>query len=439
MKLRNVIFIMLISISTCLGHTAFAASKDEYMKKFQAIFEMIDKYYVQEPDKEKMLEAAINGMASSLDPHSSYFNKEEYADLDDHIKGEFGGIGIEVIFENSVVKVVSPIDDLPADRAGVKPGDSIVAINDELVPNLGYTKAVKNMRGKPGTKVHITVIREGENKPIELDLVREIVKIKSVKYSLDNDIAYIRIAAFNKTTKDELEKAFTALKQEAKNGVKGIIMDVRNNPGGLLDQAVAVTNFFIDEGVIVSTKGRTSTSVSKEKASQFGPKAPKVPVVVLINSGTASAPEIVAGALQDYGRAIIMGTKSFGKGSVQTVAPIGDGALKLTIAKYYTPNGRSIQAEGITPDIIVEPAKIEYLGSQKEERKYSEASLKNHLKNETTKEDQKDNNKDKEPSKALQISELYKKDYQYSRAFDLLKGLIISKSAVKANGSKANF
>ncbi|MDF2965408.1 MAG: tail-specific protease [Rickettsiaceae bacterium] len=434
MKLKRIISLILIGICFTIGH-ASAATKEVYLRKFQAVFEMIDKYYVHEPDKEKMLEAALNGMASSLDPHSSYYNKEEYADLDEHLKGEFGGIGIEVVYENNVVKVVSPIDDLPADRAGIKPGDSIVAINDELVPNLGFTKAVKNMRGKPGTKVHLTIIREGENQPIELDLVREIVKLKSVKYSLDSDVAYIRIAAFNKTTKDELEKAFISLKQEATSGLNGIILDMRNNPGGLLDQAVAVTNFFIDEGVIVSTKGRNSSSNSVEKASQFGPKAPKVPVVALINSGTASAPEIVAGALQDYGRAIIMGTKSFGKGSVQTVAPIDEGALKLTIAKYYTPKGRSIQAEGITPDIIVEPAKVEYLNSQKEDRKYSEASLKNHLKNETIKEDSKDK---AAGSKTPQYSELYKKDYQYSRAFDLLKGLNISKTTVKANGRKAN-
>jgi carboxyl-terminal processing protease len=427
-----------ILISFCLlviANGANAASKDDYVKKFQAIFELIDRNYVQEPEKEKMLEAALNGMASSLDPHSSYYNKEEFADLDEHLKGEFGGIGIEIIFENNAVKVISPIDDLPADKAGMKPGDAIVAIDDELVSNLGFIKAVKNMRGKPGTKVHLTVIREGENQPIELDLVREIVKVKSVKSNLDGNVAYIRIAAFNKTTQEELEKAFNTLKAEAKNGISGIILDMRNNPGGLLEQAIAVTNFFIDEGVIVSTKGRTPSSSSIERASSMGPKAPKVPVVALINSGTASAPEIVAGALQDYGRAIIMGTKSFGKGSVQTVVPIGEGALKLTIAKYYTPSGRSIQAEGITPDIIVDMAKVEYLNTQKEDKRYSEASLKNHLKNDNAIASAKEQ---EAAVKNNPFSDLYKKDYQYSRAYDLLKGLAISKTNVKQNGKKAN-
>ncbi len=435
MRILKLLFLPLI-LSFGINSALAEADSASYVKKFQAIFELIEKQYVQEPDKEKMLEAALNGMASSLDPHSSYLNKDELADLEEHIKGEFGGIGIEVIFENNVVKIISPIDDLPADKAGMKPGDLIIAINDELVANLGYAKSIKNMRGKAGTKVHITAIREGESKPLEIDLIREIVKMKSVKYSLDKDIAYIRVAVFNKTTKDELEKAFTALKSESKDNIKGMILDMRNNPGGLLDQAVQVTNFFIDTGAIVSMKGRTKSSTAVDKASSYGPKAPKVPLVVLINSGTASAPEIVSGALQDHGRAIIMGTKSFGKGSVQVPFPVFDGALRLTIAKYYTPNGRSIQADGITPDIIVEQAKVEYLASSKDEKKYySEAALKNHLKNETLA----DKSKEEEDKKASLASELYKKDYQYARAFDLVKALTISNKMAKPNAGKANY
>ena len=326
-------------------------SNEEYIKKFAYIFLLIDKYYVKEPNKQKMLEAALNGMASSLDPHSSYLNKEEYEDLDEHIKGEFGGIGIEVIYDNNAIKVISPLDDLPAFKAGMQPGDLIVAVDDNSVADLGFIKSVKLMRGKAGTKVHLTVLREGLSKALELDLVREIVKTRSVKYNIDDNIAYIRIASFNETTKDELGGAITSLIKDNHKPVKGMILDLRNNPGGLLSQALAVSNFFIDEGIIVSTHGRMKEDVTIQLANSNGLKAPKVPLVVLINSGSASASEIVAGALQDHNRAIILGTKSFGKGTVQDVKKFFDGALKLTIDEYKTPIGRSIQNLVINTEI----------------------------------------------------------------------------------------
>lgn len=461
--------------------TNLAAAEEQndqiYIKQFQEAFERVKKDYVHVPDRQKMVDGAINGMLSSLDPHSSYFVDEDLEDFISHTKGQFGGIGVEVIFENGAVKIISPIDDLPAYKAGMEAGDYIVGVNDELVSNLGYNKAVKEMRGDPGTKVKLLVIRETENKPREVELTREIVTIKPVKAILeDNDIAYIRIATFNEHTMSELDKGFKKLQSETKSkaGIKGIILDLRNNPGGLLDQAVAVSEFFIDSGVIVTTKGRNSSNNSILQVTKSQPKAPKVPIVALINGGSASAAEIVAGALQDHKRAIIVGSKSFGKGSVQTFLPTrfrGDGAIKLTTAKYYTPSGRSIQADGINPDIIIEQAKVEYFDKKKEEKRFSEASLKNYLKNENLLEkektkqkdnkednklnegekkqlkDSKENNKKssskpnvieesnsdkkedkKNDSEESKFSELYLKDYQYARAYDLIRGLIIAKN-----------
>jgi len=415
-------------------------SNEEAYKQFQDVFERIEKDYVQVPDKQKMIDEAINGMLNSLDPHSSYYTDEDLEDIFTYTKGEFGGIGVEIMYDSGAIKIISPIDDLPAFKAGLKGGDYIVGVNDELISTLGFHKAVKEMRGASGTKVKLLIIKAEEAKPQEIELTREIVKIKPIKAHLEKgNIAYIRIITFNESTISELKTAIKRLKTESKNNIKGIILDIRNNAGGILDQAIAVSDYFIDSGVIVTTKGRTDSSNSETKASEFSLKAPKVPIIVLINGSSASASEILAGALQDHKRAIILGTKSFGKGSVQALTQINSrAAVKLTIAKYYTPNGRSIQAEGIEPDIIIEPAKVEYPEVKKVDKRFSESSLKNYLKNDNEKNKDingKDNSPKNKDSKKetnnkqedTELSELYKKDYQFARAYDVITGLIINK------------
>ncbi|XVN43622.1 MAG: S41 family peptidase [Candidatus Rickettsia vulgarisii] len=408
-----------------------------YFKQFQEVFERISKDYVQEPEKQKMTDAGIDGMLSSLDPHSGYFTDEDLKDFLDQTKGEFGGIGVEITYDNGDIKVVSPIDDLPAYKAGIKSGDYIVKVNDDFVSVLGFNKAVKEMRGEPGTKVKLLVIKQDESKPKEIELTREIVTIKPVKSHLEkNNIAYFRIVSFNEHTISELKKSLKNLQNESKTGINGIILDLRNNPGGLLDQAVAVSEYFIDSGVIVSTKGRTKNSNSVFNSNRFSEKAPNVPMVVLINGGSASASEIVAGALKDHKRAVLVGTKSFGKGSVQSFIQVSPrAAIKLTTAKYYTPNDHSIQAEGIEPDITVEMANVEY-PEKGTEKRFSEASLRNYLKNDENKKDTPNTKKGqndttsnvketKQKNTLDQTADLYKKDYQFARAYDLITGLIL--------------
>lgn len=443
MLLRLIITLFFIINSICAfaegeKETENKISNQEAYKQFQDVFERIEKDYVQVPDRQKMIDEAINGMLNSLDPHSSYYTDEDLEDIFTFTKGEFGGIGVEIMYDSGAIKIISPIDDLPAFKAGLKGGDYIVGVNDELVSTLGPNKAIKEMRGTPGTKVKLLIIKEEEAKPQELELTREIVKIKPIKAHLEkNNIAYIRITTFNESTISELKAAVKKLKTESKDDLKGIILDLRNNAGGILDQAIAVSDYFIDSGVIVTTKGRTISSNSKTKANEFSLKAPKVPMIVLINGNSASASEIVAGALQDHKRAIILGTKSFGKGSVQALTQINSrAAVKLTISKYYTPSGRSIQAEGIEPDILIEPAKVEYPEVKKIDKRFSESSLKNYLKNDNEKnKDNSSKNKDsKKETKAKnnkqeenELSELYKKDYQFARAYDVITGLIINK------------
>lgn len=404
-------------------------------KKFQEIFEKTQQDYVEDPDKQKMLDAAITGMVSSLDPYSTYLKDDELKDFVEWAKGEFGGIGVEILPEPNAIKIISPIDDLAADRAGIKAGDYIIAVNGKAIAKTGFHKAIKSLRGEPGTKVKVTIVREGENKVREFELTREIVKLKAVKSKRDGDIAYLRIVTFNETVITELKKAMKSVIEHSKAPIKGIILDVRNNPGGLLDQAVAVSEYFLDSGQIVSTKGRTEASITNHSASKFVAKAPKVPVVVLINAGSASASEIVAGALKDHRRAVIMGTKSFGKGSVQQFMPLShNSALYLTIAKYYTPSGECINGTGIIPDIIVEQAKIDYPQDDESNKKLPEVILKNYLKDsektteddtESEQDDSKAEDKEEKKSAKLQMSDMYKNDYQYSRAYDLIHGLSI--------------
>ncbi len=351
---------------------------------FGDVFDRVRSDYVEKPDEEKLIEAAINGMLQSLDPHSSYLNPKNFRNMQVQTRGEFGGLGIEVTMENGVVKVVSPIDDTPAAKAGVQAGDLIVKIDGEQVRGLTLNQAVEKMRGKVGTPITITVLRKGVKEPFDIRIVRDIIRIRSVKHSIEGgDIGYIRITSFNEQTQPGLEKAIKDIRKKLGDKVKGYIIDLRNNPGGLLDQAISVSDTFLEHGEVVSTRGR-NTSESQRFNAQPGDLTGGKPVVVLINGGSASASEIVAGALQDHKRATLIGTRSFGKGSVQTIIPLGPrgGAIRLTTARYYTPSGRSIQAKGIVPDYIIEEELPEELKKKADQLKTrGEAALRGHLKN----------------------------------------------------------
>jgi carboxyl-terminal processing protease len=335
-----------------------ALDKSTYktLRTFNEVLDIVEKNYVEEVDANTLIKGAINGMVKSLDPHSSFMTAEMYKELEVDTRGSFGGIGIEITIHKDVLTVVSPIEDTPAFNAGVKSGDQIIMIDGKSTKDITILEAVKKLRGKNDTKVTLTIMREGLTKPKEFVLTRAIVKIKSVKSkNFDKHIGYIRLAAFQERTTDDLKKILREVTEKTQP-MQGLVLDMRNNPGGLLNQAVEVSDVFMKSGTIVSTRGRTKSMESKNTARNDGDE-PICPMVVLVNEGTASAAEIVAGALQDSGRAVIIGTQTFGKGSVQTVIPLEDGsALKLTTAKYYTPNGRSIQAEGIVPDIIVKYA-----------------------------------------------------------------------------------
>jgi carboxyl-terminal processing protease len=321
---------------------------------FGDVFERIRAEYVEQVNDRDVIESAINGMLQGLDPHSSYMNPRSFRDMQVQTRGEFGGLGIEVTQENGYVKVISPIDETPAARAGVKPGDLITHINGQSTQGLTLQEAVEQMRGERGTQIRLTIRREGERAPVELTLTRDVIRPQVARFRLEGgDIAYVRLTAFNEQTEAALRRAITTMRQQAGGNLKGLILDLRNNPGGLLDQAVQVADDFLDQGEIVSTRARRAEDAQRWNA-RAGDIAQGLPMVVLINGGSASASEIVAGALQDHRRAVVMGVKSFGKGSVQTVMPIpGNGAIRLTTARYYTPSGRSIQATGIEPDIEV--------------------------------------------------------------------------------------
>ncbi len=327
------------------------------------VFEIVRNQYFRPVPDDKLVEASINGMVSSLDPHSSYMNAKDYADLSSQTKGEFGGLGLEVTQENGIVKVESPIDDTPAFKANIKSGDLITHIDGEPIVGVPLNDAVEKMRGAPGTPIKLTIRHNEKGDPFEVTLTREVIKVPSVKSRVEgNNVGYIRISSFSEQTQPGLDKAITDLKAQMGNKMSGYIIDLRNNPGGLLNSAISVSNTFLDSGEIVSTRGRNPDDVDHMDAKPGLDKTKGVPVVVLINGGTASAAEIVSGALQDHHRAIIMGTQSFGKGSVQTILPLkNQGGLRLTTAEYFTPSGRSIQAKGITPDIEVHQSKIEEL------------------------------------------------------------------------------
>ena len=366
------------------GSSALAAASDTYrdLNLFGDVFEKIRTDYVEKPDEEKLVEAAINGMLASLDPHSSYMDAKAYRDMQVQTRGEFGGLGIEVTQENGFIKVISPIDETPAARAGVKPGDFITHLNGNSVQGLTLQEAVEQMRGERGSVIRLTIRREGTERPIELSLTRDVIRPQVVRFRMEGtDIGYVRLTSFNEQTDVGLRRAVQSIRQQAGNNLRGIILDLRNNPGGLLDQAVQVSDDFLEQGEIVSTRARRAEDAQRWNA-RAGDIAQGLQVVVLVNGGSASASEIVAGALQDHRRAIILGTKSFGKGSVQTVMPIpGNGAIRLTTARYYTPSGRSIQGTGIEPDIEVLASREDQTTAARNTRE-READLRRALRNE---------------------------------------------------------
>lgn len=390
---------LLGSVIAMGGSTVFAERDEaslsipfDELRTFTEVFQRIKNDYVEEVDDKKLFENAIQGMLTGLDPHSSYLNPEAYQELTISTGGEFGGLGIEVGLENSFVKVITPIDDTPAQRAGVKAGDIIIKLDETPVKGMTLNDAVKMMRGKPGTRIKLTIAREDEEKPLEITIVRDIIQVKSVKSrTLEPGYVYVRISHFQAHTGEDLEKAIDDLKKENKKGLKGLVLDLRNNPGGVLNAAVSVSDAFIKDGLIVYTKGRVVDAALKFNAHPED-LINGAPIVVLVNNGSASAAEIVAGALQDHKRAIIMGTKTFGKGSVQTILPMNNNAaIKLTTARYYTPAGRSIQAKGIEPDIKLNKVEIASV-EQEEEAAYKESDLARHLENDN------DDNDNKEPS-----------------------------------------
>jgi carboxyl-terminal processing protease len=364
------------------GSIAKAAASDTYrqLSLFGDVFERVRSDYVEKPDDGKLVESAINGMLTGLDPHSSYMDAKSFRDMQVQNRGEFGGLGIEVTMEEGVLKVVSPIDDTPASKAGVQANDYITYIDDEAVQGLTLNQAVDKMRGPVNTKIKLKIMRKGQDAPIEVTLTRDIIKVASVRSrSEGDDVGYIRITQFNEQAASGLKKAIAEISAQDGDKLKGFIIDLRNNPGGLLDQAVAISNAFLNRGEIVSTRGRNADETQRFTARAGGDQTKGKPVIVLVNGGSASASEIVAGALQDHKRATILGTRSFGKGSVQTIIPLGagNGALRLTTARYFTPSGRSIQAKGIVPDIEVLQDVPEELKGRTDTT--SEATLRGHL------------------------------------------------------------
>lgn len=408
----------------------------KHLKLFSEVLNLVEDQYVEPVDDGKLIRGAIKGMLQSLDPHSTYMNPDEYKELQVETRGTFGGVGIEITIRDGVLTVVSPIEGTPADRAGIKANDQIIKINGESTKDMSITEAVKRLRGPEGTKVRITIIREGEPKPLEFEIVRALIHIQSVKFrTLEPGFGYIRIASFQSDTAQQLRKALDTLEQENKP-IKGLIIDLRNNPGGLLEQAVQVSDEFIDSGIIVYTKGRKEDQQMKFEARK-NDKPHKYPIVVLVNGGSASASEIVAGALQDHKVALVLGEPTFGKGSVQTVIPLEDGsAVRLTTALYYTPSGRSIQAKGIEPDIYV--PREEKLAAKEGDLSRSrfsirEKDLPGHMQGddesgveESRKEG--DTSLKRKGSKSKTVDETQKmleQDNQLQRALDLLKGLTI--------------
>lgn len=389
------------------------------------VFERVRRDYVEEVSDSELIEAAIDGMLSSLDPHSKYLDPKSFKEVQIQTRGEFGGLGIEVTMEDGLVKVIAPIDDTPAQRAGIEAGDLVTHLDDEPVLGLTLEQAVEKMRGPVDSQITLTIRRRGVDEALDIPITRAIIKIRSVRARMADDVMIMRISSFSERTSDDLERIVGDLREERNDPVRGAVLDLRNNPGGLLDQAVAVSDAFLERGEIVSTRGRRPDSVQRFNARN-GDLIDGLPLVVLINGGSASASEIVAGALQDHRRAIVLGTRSFGKGSVQTVLPMGEqGAVRLTTARYYTPSGRSIQAEGIDPDIVVEQARVAPVAPDRQRR---EADLRGRLDNDGLDES---GETGPLPEGAEDDAAGARDDYQLARALDLLRGLrLLSGTAV---------
>ena len=431
---RAAVFIGFIAISplTQAAETDADKKQDTYelLRLFGDVFERVRNEYVEEVTDEDLIESAINGMLVSLDPHSSFMGAKRFKEMQVQTRGEFGGLGIQVSMDKGLIKVISPIDDTPAFRAGVEAGDLISHLDKKPVMGLTLSQAVDKMRGKVGQDIILTILRPNKE-PFDVTITRAVIKIQSVRSKMIGDIGYMRITQFNEQAKSGVKKAFDKFEKEHGDKIKGVVLDLRNNPGGLLDQAIAVSDAFLEKGEIVSTRSRQAEETQRYNA-RAGDLAKGLPVIVLINGGSASASEIVAGALQDHKRAIILGTKSFGKGSVQTIMPLArKSAMRLTTARYYTPSGRSIQVVGIEPDILVEQAKIE---SVKAGDRTREGDLRGALQNpgkngDKAKDDTKakeENQDEEEASEEVNEREdISRRDYQLARALDLIEGLAI--------------
>jgi carboxyl-terminal processing protease len=409
--------------------SALSNSTYEDLKVFTDVLGIIQKDYVEETKSKDLIYGAIKGMLETLDPHSAFMPPNMYKEMQEETKGLFEGLGIEITIKDSILTVVSPIEGTPAYKAGVLAGDQIVKIDGESTKNFTLMDSVKRLRGPRGTKVTISILREGFTKPKDFTLVREVIPVRSVRHELlEKNYGYIRLSQFQEKTDDEFEKAMKALEEESKGTLRGLILDLRNNPGGLLDQAVKITDRFIESGLIVSVEGRKEDQKMKFYAHPDGNLA-QYPLVVLVNGGSASGAEIVAGAIQDQGRGIIVGTQTFGKGSVQTIIPLKDGSgLRLTTARYYTPNGRSIQAKGIVPDIIVKPSRSEEEKEVLTPKLPAERDLERHLMDMGKGEP-----KEKEKSKKEEVKEKKPADNQLERALELLKSWEIFNNIAKGN------
>ena len=404
---------------------------------FGDVLERVRSDYVEKPDDTQLIESAINGMLSSLDPHSAYLSAKSFRDMQVQTRGEFGGLGIEVTMENGVIKVVSPIDDTPAAKAGLLANDLITHLDNEQISGLTLEQAVEKMRGPVNTPITLTIVRKGKDEPFDVKVVRDVIRINAVKSHVEDDVAYVKVTTFNEQTHTNMAKAIETMNKQIGGKLKGYVLDLRNNPGGLLDQAIAVSDDFLERGAIVLTKGRNNEETQRANARP-GDITDGKKVVVLINGGSASASEIVAGALQDQKRATIVGTRSFGKGSVQTIIPLGaNGAIRLTTARYYTPSNRSIQAKGIEPDIVVEEEVPDDLKAKMaSEKPRGEASLRGHLRNPDGSAKEADKEKDEVSGSSSYVPKEPEKDTQLQYALAFLRGT--AKEPPSANSAPAS-